>query len=167
MSNPDLELWVDDLLDEFASDSFAGSLLVRVIQDDDEDIRFEAANLDAHPADALVGYRAPASCIALGTVSGGWAAPMDGSTTRASAHPEAKRVFQVVLVDRLGVVAGRVRYPDGSMLRSAPTHGDVLDALRASLGIGSWNGRRLGAMVPPRPPLMNRAARRDRSRRSR
>ena len=58
-----------------------------------------------------------------------------GAEGRPSAHPDAERVFQVVLVDRGGAIAGRLRRADGSVLTEAPAGGDVLDALRAALGV--------------------------------
>lgn len=131
MSTTALERLADILLEVLDSPA-PGATLVRVDLVDEE-IELALKPIDVHPTAALAGFRPPASCHALGIATGGWAAPM-GGTGRPSNHPDAQRVFQVVLVDRAGAVAGRLRRADGSVLTEPPAGGDVVDALRVAMG---------------------------------
>lgn len=127
--------WADVLLKAFDA-PVVGATLVRFVRCEDAPDEFELGLLpiDGHPVEMLVGFRAPADWLALGVITGGWAAPLDGS--RPSAHPEARRVTQVFLIDRDGVTASVLRYPDGSIQRlPGPAEGAVPDALRAALGL--------------------------------
>lgn len=133
MSTTTLERLADILLEALDSQE-PGGTLVRVDLVEPEDVQLALKPIDVHPTVALAGFRVPASCYALGIATGGWAAPM-GAKGRPSNHPDAQRVFQVVLVDRAGAIVGRMRRPDGSVLTEAPASGDVLDALRAALGV--------------------------------
>jgi hypothetical protein len=66
-------------------------------------------------------------------VSTGWAAPID-SPVRPSAHPDAQRVHQAVVLDRAGVLLGRMRHPDGTIIDlGRGGHGRVPDALRSAM----------------------------------
>lgn len=133
MSTTDLERLADILL--AALDSHApGATLVRIDIDGEGEPDVALKPIDVHPTVALAKLGAPASCHALGIATGGWAAPM-GGVGRPSAHPDAQRVFQVVLVDRAGGVAARLRLADGSVMTEVPATGAVLDALRAALGL--------------------------------
>ncbi len=132
MSTTILERWGDILLEALETRK-PGATLVRLAHDGSGEHEVAVLPIDLHPTEALRGYEAPAECYALGIATGGWAAPMDG--TRPSAHPDAQRIFQIVLVDRTGAVVSRVRYPDGSVMREPPEYGAVLDALRSALGI--------------------------------
>ena len=126
---------VADLLFDQLGEPLVGSYLVRLVLDERVSGGPELAvrPLDGPPAEALAGFRAPAAWSAIGLVCGGWAAPMDG--VRPSAHPDARRISQVILLGRDGTIASRVRYADGSVLRAAPASGAALDALRFALGL--------------------------------
>lgn len=96
--------------------------------------------LDGSPADALAGFVAPSTALAIGVVAHGWARPMDA---RPGDGPvERVRVRVTTAVDRTGDVAGTLRWEDGRVLHDPPTEGRVLDRLRAALGSGP--GRRRG-----------------------
>ena len=134
MSLNDLGLTADLLIREF-DEAVVGSSLVRFVQcdDDPDQVEIGIRPLDGHPSDELAGFRAPESWVALGLVSGGWVAPL--GAVRPSAHPDARRITQVVLVDRQGRVESRVRFPDGTIMREPPSVGAVLDLLRVALGV--------------------------------
>ena len=136
MSVLDLDLGrTAELVMEQLDEPMVGSSLVRLVRTGDEPDDFELGirPLEGHPADVLEGFRAPASWVVLGLASGGWLAPMEG--IRPSQHPDAKRITQVVLIDRNGSIGCRVRLPDGSTMCEAPTVGAVLEVLRAALGL--------------------------------
>ena len=136
MSPNVVDLWADMLIEAQSQAPHFGASLIRLVEPDDSPDQVEVGLLPldgAHPADFLEGFRAPPSWVALGVAGGGWAAPLDA--VRPSAHPEARRVIHVVLVARDGTVAGRIRYPDGTIMASPPTHGAVLDGLRGALGL--------------------------------
>ena len=124
-----------DALIESCDEPVFGASLIRLVSvpDAPDEFEFGIRPIDGHPADALKGFRAPKDWFALGVLTGGWVAPMDGTTTRASAHPDAMRISQVLLIDRDGSVVSRLRYPDGSVMTEAPTAGTVLDLLRRAL----------------------------------
>jgi hypothetical protein len=128
----DLGLTADALIDQYGRPTLGATLLRLERHPVSGEISVRMRPLKRHPVDALRRFRAPASWIGLGLLTGGWAAPLDG--TRPSAHPEAQRITQVVVVDRGGRVESRVRFPDGSIMREAPSVGAVLDAMRAALG---------------------------------
>src|SRR5262245_26264574 len=122
MPHQPLDNLADALIDEFRDT--VGATLIRLVQcDDPEQVEFSIKPLDGHPADELEGFRAPESWVAIGVITGGWAAPMTG--VRPSAHPDALRVTQLVIVDRDGTVFSRLRYPDGSILCEPPSSGAV------------------------------------------
>ena len=87
--------------------------------------------LDGSPADALRGFVAPATTLALGVVAHGWATSLDRSDGSGR-----QRVRVTSVVDRAGAVAGRLRWQDGRVLRDPPTEGRVVDRLRSALGVG-------------------------------
>ncbi len=134
MSTTLLDHWADLLLEALDTGK-PGATVVRLSDDRSGEHELAVRPIDVHPLEALSGFEAPASCFALGVATGGWAAPMDG--IRPSEHPEGQRIFQVVLVDRSGRVASRIRFPDGSIMTDAPGSGAVLDALRQALGVGA------------------------------
>ena|SRR5437588_239755 len=125
-----------DILLEATPGPFVGATLVRVVfhRGRGDDFELGLKPLDCHPTEALDGFRAPRSWTALGVIAGGWAAPMDDGI-RPSAHPDAMRVTNVVLMDRKGRMVGRVRYPDGSVVEGPPGYGAIVDALRYSLHV--------------------------------
>ena len=134
MSQHRLDNLADALIDEFRGT--VGATLIRLVQcDDPEEVEFGIRPLDGHPADELAGFVAPDSWVAIGIITGGWVAPMAG--VRPSAHPDAKRITQLVIVERDGTVLGRLRYPDGSILREPPSAGAALDVLLESMGLPS------------------------------
>lgn len=139
---PTLESWADLLLSAFAGCSPADASLVRLVAPADApgEVELGLLRLDgAHPCavlDELVLDHALGpgdACLALGVVSGGWAAPPGGPP---SGHPDAERILQVVLVAPGGEVVARLRFPDGTVLSSPPSEGRVLRSLRDALGVG-------------------------------
>ena len=134
MSRVDVGQWADTLIVRYAGHDVIGNALFPITRPSDlsAPLEIEMHPLDRHPVDFLPGFRPPPSCVALGLVSAGWAAPME-SRVRPSAHPEARRVLQAVVVTPEGDVGARVRLPDGSVIDPGPLHGRVLDALRAAL----------------------------------
>jgi hypothetical protein len=132
MASSELGRLADDLIEHHRG--LTGALLVRIEPSrTGEGIDVGIRPLDDHPADALARFRVPRSWTGLGVVCGGWGAPTDG--IRPSAHPEARRVVVVLLLGRDGTVEGRVRWPDGTILRDPPGEGLVLEAMRAALGL--------------------------------
>ena len=134
MSTTILDRWADILLEALDTKK-PGATLVRLERVGGEEHELALLPVDVHPTEALAVLDLPESCYAVGVATGGWAAPMDGRPGRPSGHPDARRVFQVVLVDRAGAVVSRVRFPDGSIMKEPPGHGAILDALRAALGL--------------------------------
>src|SRR5688572_21153442 len=102
MSTLDVGHWADTLLARYAGHDRMGNALFPIIRNGSQ-LDCDFVPLDRHPADFLRRYRRPATCVALGLVSGGWAAPMD-SPVRPSAHPDAKRVVQCVVLADDGAV---------------------------------------------------------------
>lgn len=95
--------------------------------------------------EALLGFTAPPTWWALGTLTGGWAGPAEiyddddamrgRMQTRPSSHPDAVRVRSLVVASRDGAIAGRVACADGRRIDEAPEHGFAIDALRRALGL--------------------------------
>lgn len=133
MSTSLLDRWADILVGALEQNEF-GATLVRLDHAPDGDHDLGLQPIDCHPTEALAGFTAPDSCYALGVIGGGWAAPMGGKG-RPSGHPDAQRIAHVVLVDRNGIVAGRVRFPGGKVMKEAPQAGAILEALRVALGL--------------------------------
>lgn len=134
MSTVDLGRWADRLIDRYAGLDVIGNALfpITVPTDPSSALECEMVPLDRQPVDFLRRFRPPSSCVALGLVSAGWAAPID-SRVRPSAHPDAQRILQVIVAAADGGVAARVRFPDGSVVDPGPGHGRVLDAVLAAL----------------------------------
>lgn len=134
MSTVDVGHWADALMKRYAGHAVIGALFPLTRPDDPTaELEVEMIPLDGHPADVLRRSRPPLSCVALGLVSAGWAAPI-GSRVRPSAHPDAKRIVQSLVMARDGSVGARVRMPDGSVVDpGGGGYGRVLDALRAAL----------------------------------
>jgi hypothetical protein len=132
MSTVDVGHWADTLLARYDGRDLIGNALFPITIVGVE-VRCDFVPMDRHPVDFLRRYRRPWDCVALGLVSAGWAAPMD-SPVRPSAHPDAKRIVQAVVLADDGSVAGRIRMPDGSVVDpgAAPV-GRVFDALRRAL----------------------------------
>jgi hypothetical protein len=143
-NNPDERARLDaivDVLDAAGDNDGFGfqSMLVHVVDLHDEQGRFNLAfhDLDGWKAtDALLGFTAPAEWCALGSVSGGWAAPSVDGVDRPSAHPEAVRARTIVLVARSGVVATRTTTADGQRIEEVPI-GPGIDVLHRSLGLST------------------------------
>ena len=135
MSIIDVDHWADTLINRYADHDVIGNALFPLTL-----AHAGAANppepipLDDHPVPFLARYRRPPGCLALGLVSAGWAAPID-SKVRASAHPDAQRILQCVVLACDGAIGGRLRMPDGTIHVGAPGYGAVLDALRVTLGL--------------------------------
>jgi hypothetical protein len=109
---------------------------------DGDDLRLRTLDDGAHPADELLGFRAPASWSAIGAVTYGWAAPVDRYGERPSSHPERCRARVTSLVDRGGREAVSTTLDDGRVIDD-PGVSVLADVLRRCLGV---------ATAPP-PPL--------------
>lgn len=115
-------------------------LLLRVERGLDPDAGAELAveELDGHPAHALLGFSAPIAWSAIGVSAEGWATPCASGDHgyRADTLDDARRerVRSLVLLDRDGLVAGRLRRPDGRVVSEAPEEGMIVDCLRRALG---------------------------------
>ena len=120
--------------------------LVLAVEGHDEhgaiDLRVRELRDGTHPVDELFGFRAPASWTAMGAVTYGWAAPLDGPATRPSAHPERCRARVTSIVDRRGREAVTTALDDGRVIDD-PGVSVLGDVLR----------RCLGAPTAPPPPL--------------
>lgn len=132
-----------DVFDAVAEDRGWGCppLLIGLGFSDDPGAEVEIAvkEIDEHPAEALLGFSAPASWTAIGVSAEGWAYPCheSGSCSRpgASGGARRERVRSLVLVGRDGRVAGRLRWPDGRVAGDVPSEGLVLDGLRHALNL--------------------------------
>lgn len=137
-----LESWADLLLTAFIGCGPGDASLVRLVEPPGAsgDVELGLLRLDgAHPCEVLDELLVEPACVALGVAAGGWAAPLgplvrDGPI-RPSAHPDAERILQVVLVARSGEVVSRVRFPDGTVLTAPPAEGAVLSSLREALAM--------------------------------
>lgn len=112
-------------------------LLLRITRGFDPDAGAELAveELGGHPAQAMLGFSAPIAWTAIGVSTEGWATPcadVDRVDTPQDATRE--RVRSLVLLSRDGLVAGRLRRPDGRMVSEAPEEGLIVDCLRRALG---------------------------------
>lgn len=133
-----LHTWADLLLEAFAGAGPADACVVRLAQlpGSPEEVELGLLRLDGrHPTEVLHELLVDGECVALGVACGGWAAPMHDGGARPSAHPDAERILQVVLVGRGGEVVSRVRFPDGTVLTEPPAVGAVLEALHHALGV--------------------------------
>lgn len=135
-----LETWADLLLTAFTGCGPGDASLVRLAEPPGHPDEVELGLLrlgGAHPCDVLDDLLVEPSCVALGVACGGWAAPLDplvrDGPAPPSAHPDAERILQVVLVARTGEVVGRLRFPDGTVLTAPPADGAVLSSLREAL----------------------------------
>jgi hypothetical protein len=128
---------VDLLITSYSGPNTTGSALFPFTLSNSVDLDLDAilVALDCHPVDFLERYQGPPDLIALGLVSGGWAAPID-SKVRPSAHPDAKRIVTACVAGVDGTIVDRIRMPDGSVInpsKKEPGFGAVPDALRAAL----------------------------------
>lgn len=125
--------WVE-LLDLAIADEEGGTL-VRLDQaggpGDDIELGLLPLGL-VHPSVVLEHFTAPTTCRALGAVSRGWSSPLDEG--RPSLHPNRRRVTVILLVDRAGNLAGRLRWDDGQVIDSAPSEGEIPRLLRKAMG---------------------------------
>lgn len=109
---------------------------------DPEGAALGVKELDDHPAQALLGLSAPIAWTAIGVSAEGWATPCTDTDHgyRADAPPQAgqmqarARVRTLVLVDRDGQAAGRLRWEDGRVVTEAPAEGLIVDCLRRAMG---------------------------------
>ena len=109
------------------------ALLVRLDRPDGaigDEVEIGVLELDGSPADALDGFVAPATTLALGVVAHGWASSLDGPRSQ-----RRQRVRVTSVVDRGGTIAGSLRWKDGRVLHDPPAEGRVLDCLRWALGL--------------------------------
>jgi hypothetical protein len=134
MSVVDVHAWVDTLMGRYADRDVTGSALFPLTErPNGADLDCKMVPLDRHPFDYLVSYRPPRGCVALGLVTAGWAAPID-SPVRPSAHPDAQRILQALVIAADGQEAARLRYADGRIVDPGQGgYGRVLDALRAAV----------------------------------
>jgi len=100
-----------------------------------------------HPVDLLLGFVAPDDWTVFGTVTFGWAAPLDG--LRPSKHPKRSRVRAVQLIARDGTEAAVMRAVDGEPVplsagRGPIAQGNVPDCLRRALDLPT---------APPETPV--------------
>src|SRR5438874_242581 len=119
MSAVELGRLADLLIHRYFEPNMTSSVLFPFMHADveEDDLDGLMIPLREHPADHLRRYRPPVGCVALGLVIAGWAAPMD-SPVRPSAHPDAQRVVQSVVLGRDGLLVGRLRLPDGTIMDS-------------------------------------------------
>lgn len=121
---------------------------VRGCVDDPGSWQLLAAPLgSSSPADALMGFSAPAEWCAIGVAAGGWAAPAacDGDLElgRAgdippSAHPDAVRVRTTTVISRLGGEVTVLAWPDGREAQlTEPAIGRIPEAMRCALGVAN------------------------------
>jgi hypothetical protein len=90
----------------------------------------------AHPVDEVLGFRAPPSWTAMGAVTYGWAAPLDGPDgrlQRPSRHPDRCRARVTSVVDRTGREVVTTSLADGRVI-DEPGVSVLADALRRCLG---------------------------------
>lgn len=99
--------------------------------------------VDREPREALLGFTAPPEIWALGTLSSGWAAPVDdgddmqrGRAARPSGHPDACRMRMISVTTRTGLTVGRIAIADGRR------HEHVSDEVDGELGIVAESVRR-------------------------
>lgn len=118
-------------------------VLVKVVEADDPD-SFELGLKDlpdgSHPVEELWGFVAPPTWLAIGVVTFGWAAPMDG--VRPSEHPDRSRVRATILVTRDGRQLSTASFDDGRAI-DEPGEGLIGDVLRCCIG----------APTSPPPPI--------------
>ena len=91
-----------------------------------------------HPVDVLLGFVAPHEWAVFGTITFGWAAPLDG--LRPSKHPKRSHVRAVQLIGRDGTEAAVMRTPDGEPVPLSSgmgpiARGNVPDCIRRSLNL--------------------------------
>lgn len=108
--------------------------------------------VDREPREALLGFTAPPEMWAIGTLSSGWAAPVEdrddlarGRTPmRPSAHPDACRMRMISITTRTGLTVARVAMADGRR------HEQVTDRADADVGVVAESVRRaLGLPTAP------------------
>ncbi|HYD09339.1 MAG TPA: hypothetical protein VEA78_04495 [Acidimicrobiales bacterium] len=134
MSDVDIEAWADALIARHPTVDVNGHELIAISHPTPiETPGIRPMRSQRHPVDRLRRYTPPTELLALGLVCGGWVAPID-TNVRPSAHPDARRIVQVVVMDRTGSQTARVRYPDGTVQpMGGGGVGRVPEALRAAL----------------------------------
>ncbi len=108
-----------------------GPLLLRVegTLDPDAGAELGIKQLDVHPAQALLGFSAPLAWTAIGVSAEGWATPCTDThygyrlDVPTGSEESPKRVPSLVLLDRDGNVASRLRGEDGRVITEAPEEG--------------------------------------------
>lgn len=127
---------------ERSLDDFDGPhAFVKVCATDEADVaEFGIKRLEPgeHPVDVLLGFVAPEEWSVFGTITFGWAAPLDG--LRPSKHPKRSRVRAVQLIARDGTEAAVMRATDSEAVPLSSgmgpiAQGNVPDCIRRSLGL--------------------------------
>jgi hypothetical protein len=119
-----------------------GPLLLRVeaTLDPDAGAELEIKRLDVHPAQALLGFSAPLAWAAIGVSAEGWARPCTDTHHRyrldvpTGSEESPKQVRSLVLLDRDGNAASRLRGEDGLVVTEAPEETLILDCLLRAMG---------------------------------
>lgn len=111
---------------------------------DPDAVQLDVLDLEGrHPGSVLLGFTAPADCIAVGVVSTGWSLPPDraagDAANRRTGPPAAEAadrvaVFSTVVVGRDCEVAGRLVVGGADPVDGPPESGALLDLLLRSLG---------------------------------
>jgi len=145
LPDPDVYERLLTLVDASAADRgwHAPHLLIKVEEVDEPaafDLGMKELPEGSHPVEELWGFRAPPTWLAIGVVSYGWAAPMDG--IRPSLHPERSRVRATILVTREGRQLSTATFDDGRAI-DEPGDGMIADVLRLCVG----------APTAPPPPI--------------
>lgn len=137
LPEPDLYERVVTLVDSAVAERgwYSPHVLIKVVEGDDPDsfdLGLKDLPEDAHPVDELWGFEAPASWLAMGVVTFGWASPM--GAVRPSQHPERRRVRATILMTRTGRQVTTASFEDGTAI-DEPGEGLVGDVLRLCLGL--------------------------------
>jgi len=122
-------------LDESLGDDLSLPALLLMFEPNDGGLSFGTKQLPAgmHPLDELMGFVAPDSWAALGTVCHGWGSR--DMTQRPSKAPDRVRLRAVHVVCRSGDEVGGFRFAGDALELQPASVGMVPDALRRALGL--------------------------------
>lgn len=117
----------------FGDDFSLPAVLLMFLDGVEPGLAFKTLEPGQHPLTELLGFVAPADCLAIGTICHGWATHR--LDTRPSTAPDRKRLRALHVICRDGGEVGGLHLAGEELQLRAAAVGTVPDALRRTLGL--------------------------------
>jgi hypothetical protein len=123
--------------EDYGNDFSKPALLLMIFEAGGDAFDFAVKELAAgqHPLDELLGFAPPEGCLAIGTISHGWATTTVGP--RPSKAKDRRRIRALHVVCQDGSEVGGFHLAGGELALQPVTVGMVPDALRRALGLAT------------------------------